>query len=149
MVLPFLGHEARGIAPHKGRQGLRFIRARKRGVDVRVVLPARTDNPVIQQNHAQAMNALLRRGVRVYIYPGMTHLKAAVYDGWACLGSANLDHLSLRVNREMNVATSHPAAVAELIERVFAPDFDRAVELKEPVPTGLMQYLAEIIADGM
>ena len=40
---------------------------------------------------------LLLNGIRVYIYPGMSHLKAAVYDGWACLGSANLDQLDLRI----------------------------------------------------
>jgi len=30
----------------------------------------------------------------VWLYPGMSHVKAAVFDGWACLGSANWDKLS-------------------------------------------------------
>ncbi len=126
-----------------------LIRARRRGVDVRVILPAKGDSAIVNKNHAVTMNALLKRGVRVYIYPGMSHLKAAVFDGWACLGSANMDHLSLRVNREMNIATSHPAAVRALIERVFEPDIARSFELTEPVPTGLWHFFAEFLADGM
>ncbi len=45
-------------------------------------------------------NALLASGVRVFIYPGMTHVKAMIVDGWACLGSANFNKLSLRSNLE-------------------------------------------------
>jgi len=126
-----------------------LVRARRRGVDVRVILPAKGDSAIVNKNHAVTMNALLKRGVRVYIYPGMSHLKAAVFDGWACLGSANMDHLSLRVNREMNIATSHPAAVRALIERVFEPDIARSFELTEPVPTGLWHLFAEFLADGL
>jgi phosphatidylserine/phosphatidylglycerophosphate/cardiolipin synthase-like enzyme len=92
---------------------------------------------------------MLRNGIRVYIYPGMSHLKAAIYDGWACLGSANMDNLSLRMNREMNLATSHPPAVDELFARVFAPDMDRAVELTEPLPSNWSDYLAELLADSL
>ena len=44
-----------------------------------------------------------------YIFiPGMTHVKALLVDDWACLGSGNMNHLSLRVNQEQNVATSDP-----------------------------------------
>ena len=96
-----------------------------------------------------AANTLLEHGVRVYIYPGMSHVKAAIYDGWACLGSANFDRLSLRLNRETNVATSNPAAVSGLIEQVFEPDFARAVELHEPLPASWLDYLKELIADQL
>ena len=93
-------------------------------------------------------NAMLRNGIRVYINPGMSHLKAAIYDGWACLGSANLDNLSLRTNREMNLATSHPPAVDELFRRVFAPDMETSAELTEPLPSNWADYLAELKEKG-
>lgn len=124
-----------------------LVRARYRGVDVRVILPYRTDSGLITRSNALAANTLLRHGVRVYIYPGMSHLKAAVYDGWACLGSANLDRLSLRTNREMNLATSHPPAVAALERAVFTTDMAQAVELTEPLPADWSHYLAELLAD--
>ena len=124
-----------------------LVKARRRGVDVRVIMPYRTDSGLISRSNVLAANAMLRNGIRVYIYPGMSHLKAAIYDGWACLGSANLDKLSLRTNREMNLATSHSPAVEALFSRVFAPDIERSVELTRPLPSNWSDYLAELLAD--
>ena len=126
-----------------------LVKARRRGVDVRVILPYRTDSGIITRSNALAANMLLRHGIRVYIYPGMSHLKAAVYDGWACLGSANLDRLSLRTNHEMNLATSHAAAVDDLLAQVFLVDMEKSVELDEPLPGNWSDYLAELLADSL
>ena len=126
-----------------------LIKARARGVDVRVILPVRSDFGVMQRNNALLANTLLEHGIRVFIYPGMSHLKAAVYDGWICLGSANLDKLSLRINREINVATSHPPAVNDLLERVFVTDMAASVELKEPFPGNWLDFLIEMMADQL
>ena len=126
-----------------------LVKARRRGVDVRVIFPYRTDSGLITRSNVLAANAMLRNGIRVYIYPGMSHLKAAIYDGWACLGSANMDNLSLRVNREMNLATSHPPAVDELFRRVFMPDMAHSVELASPLPGNWSDYLAELLADSL
>ena len=65
---------------------------------------------------------------KVYFYPGMTHVKALMVDDWACLGSANLNHLSLRVCQEQNVATSDPAFAARLKRELFEEDFARSYE---------------------
>ncbi len=126
-----------------------LVKARRRGVDVRVILPYRTDSGIITRSNALAANMLLRHGIRVYIYPGMSHLKAAVYDGWACLGSANLDRLSLRTNHEMNLATSHAAAVDDLLAQVFTVDMEKSVELEGPLPGNWSDYLAELLADSL
>ena len=42
---------------------------------------------------------MIKNGIRVYHYPRISHIKAAIYDGWACLGSANFDALSLRIKK--------------------------------------------------
>ena len=126
-----------------------LARARHRGVDVRVILPAKGDSEMVNKNHATAINRMRKHGIRVYLYPGMSHLKAAVYDGWACVGSANLDNLSLRVNREMNLATSHAPAVNRLVERVLEPDMKRATEVTERIPTDISHFWAELISDGL
>lgn len=123
--------------------------ARRRGVDVRVILPYRTDAGPINRSNVLAANHLLRNGVRVFIYPGMSHVKAAIYDDWACLGSANFDKLSLRLNKETNIATSYEDTVHRLVDAVFAPDFARAVELHEPLPAGWLDYLNELVADQL
>jgi cardiolipin synthase len=124
-----------------------LVKARRRGVDVRVVIPLETDRGVITRNIALAANTMLKHGIRVYIYPGFTHAKAAIYDGWACMGSANLDRLSLKINREINVATSEPGAVGELTEELFERDFATSTELAEPFPEQWADYLIEIFGD--
>ena len=84
-----------------------------------MILPLESDIGPLNRDMALVANAMLANGIRVFLYPGMSHIKAAVFDGWACLGSANLDNLSLRVNKELNVATSHPPAVDELLTTLF------------------------------
>ncbi|MEN8108428.1 MAG: phosphatidylserine/phosphatidylglycerophosphate/cardiolipin synthase family protein [Pseudomonadota bacterium] len=68
-------------------------------------------------------------------------------DARACLGSANMDNLSLRTNREMNLATSHPPAVDVLREQVFHVDMENSVELTSPLPGNWSDVLAELLAD--
>ena len=126
-----------------------LVKARRRGVDVRVIMPYQGDSGVITRSNVLVANVMLRNGIRVYIYPGMSHLKAAIYDGWACLGSANMDNLSLRTNREMNLGTTHPPAVDALREQVFRVDMDKSVELTEPLPSNWSDYLAELLADSL
>ena len=93
------------------------------------------------------VNAMLEHGIRVYIYPGMSHVKAAIFDDWACIGSANWDRWSLRINKELNIATSDPDAVRELREQLFEADFAKSVELREPFPERWSDYLIEMIGD--
>lgn len=124
-----------------------LAKARRRGVDVRVILPLVGNHGPINKSNALAANAMLEHGIRVFVYPGMSHVKAAVFDGWACLGSANWDKLSFRTNKELNIATSHPEYVDELFKRVFDPDFAKSVELTEPFPERWSDHLAEIVAD--
>ncbi len=124
-----------------------LAQARLRGVDVRVIMPLVTDRGPITKNNALAANALLEHGVRVFIYPGMSHVKAAIFDGWACLGSANLDRWSLKLNKELNIATTEPGAVRELKASLFEVDFERSVELTEPFPERWSDYLLELVGD--
>ena len=79
----------------------------------------------------------------------MTHMNVAIFDGWAHIGSANLDTLSLRINRELNLAFSDPEAIRELERQVFLPDF-RSSRLFRLEETGrLGAPLAETIADQL
>ena len=77
----------------------------------------------------------------------MSHIKAAVFDDWVCLGSANWDKLSFRANKELNIATSNPASVEELQRRLFDVDFAKSVEVTEPFPERWSDHLHEILAD--
>jgi cardiolipin synthase len=126
-----------------------LAKARLRGVDVRVIIPMEGNHGVMNGNNVVAANRLLKYGVRVFAYPGMSHIKAAIYDGWACVGSANFDKLSFQVNKEMNLGSSDPTFVRDLIDKVFDPDFESAAELKEPLPAGWKNTFASIVASQL
>ena len=70
-----------------------------------------------------------------------------VFDGWACLGSANWDKLSFRVNKELNIATSDTETVDELRRRLFDEDISKSVELTAPFPARWSDHLVEVLAD--
>ena len=124
-----------------------LARARRRGVDVRVILPADGNHGSHAASNAVAINKMLRNGIRVYRYPGMTHVKAAVIDGWASVGTANFDKLSLEVNKEVNLATSHAPAVNQLLARVFMPDLAVSTEITQMVNVTLPDRVMEVIVD--
>jgi cardiolipin synthase len=126
-----------------------LIRARRRGVDVRVVLPTRNDSGFMNSANLLAARAFLANGIRVYGYPGMTHVKAALYDGWVTVGSANFDKLSLRINQETKLATSDPRFVGQLQHELFEADFARSREWTDARPVGWNDYIAEFIADQL
>lgn len=126
-----------------------LAKARRRGVDVRVIIPMRGNHGPLNASNKITINHLLAHGVRVYQYPGMSHIKASVYDGWISVGSANFDKLSLEINKELNLATSDPATVNALIERLFIPDLMMSREITEPVETDASTMVAEIIVDEL
>jgi cardiolipin synthase len=126
-----------------------LVMARRRGVDVRVIIPMETDHGPINRSNVLAVNLMLKHGIRVFLYPGFSHVKAAIYDGWVCVGSANFDRLSLRINREINIASSAPEVAEQLLERLFEPDFRISPELIEPIPERWVDHLVEIIGDYM
>ncbi len=118
-----------------------LIAARGRGVDVRVILPGKNDVGIMDKNNRFMANKLFKNGVRVYFYNGMSHVKAAVYDGWAVVGSANFDKMSLYVNKEMSLGISDPAFVSELTERLFEKDFENSEEMTEPMELAWTYFL--------
>ena len=126
-----------------------LAKARRRGVDVRVIIPSRGNHGPLNASNRVTINTLLRHGIRVYQYPGMSHVKAAIFDGWASVGSANFDKLSLKVNKELNLATSDPETIAALLEQVFVPDLSISKEIKEPVEVTVAAHLAEFAVDEL
>jgi cardiolipin synthase len=122
-----------------------LIRAQKRGVDVRVIMP-RVNNFTAGIHSNLAISEKLRQhGVRVYLWPGMTHAKAVLVDGWACMGSANLNQWSLRLSGEENIATSDPAFTAQLKAKVFEQDFARSYELRDPIHLTVADHVVDSV----
>jgi phosphatidylserine/phosphatidylglycerophosphate/cardiolipin synthase-like enzyme len=120
-----------------------LVRARRRGVDVRVVLPSENDLKAGHRSNLVTANYLMEQGVGVYIYPGMTHVKALQVDGWSCFGSCNFDALSLRLLGEADLATSDPSFASRFQQQLFEADFARCRKLKEALPVDWSDYLAD------
>jgi cardiolipin synthase len=83
-----------------------LFRAVRRGVPVRVLVPAKSDVPVVQFAVEALFDTLLRHGVELWMLPGtMLHSKTAIIDdAFTTVGSYNLDERSWRKNLEVNLA---------------------------------------------
>ena len=107
-----------------------LLDAASRGVDVRVLVPHRSNHVVADWLARGHYSALLRGGVRIFLYmDAMIHAKTATVDGrWSTIGTANIDRLSLTGNYEINLEIVDED-VADTLEKVFAMDLTNAREL--------------------
>lgn len=123
-----------------------LINARGRGVDVRVILPSENDNGVMDRNNVVKANIMFANGIKVYFYPRMSHIKASIYDNWACVGSANFDKFSLYVNGEMNLGISDPHFVEDLNNKLFIKDFAESQLMEKELDTSAVDYIMSSLA---
>jgi len=110
-----------------------FCRAAKRGVDVRIMVPATaaSDMPFVQHAAHRNFDVLLAAGVRIFEYQRtLLHQKVLAVDGtWCAIGSSNFDDRSLEINDEITVGCASERLTAEL-EAVFMRDAAHCVELE-------------------
>ncbi|MBF8221072.1 cardiolipin synthase [Halomonas sp. 328] len=101
------------------------------GVDVRVLIPERPDNPLTYFAAYAFLDSLLEAGVQVYRYEGgFLHGKAfLVDDGGAAVGTVNLDNRSFRLNFEVTALVMDPHFAAE-VEAMFEDDFARSRRMR-------------------
>jgi cardiolipin synthase A/B len=92
-----------------------LIAARRRGVRVRVIVPAVNDSRFGRAASRSRWGKLLAAGVRFYLYQtAMFHAKTmAIDDVQVMIGSANFDHRSFRLNDEVLANFLDPALGAE------------------------------------
>lgn len=104
--------------------------ARRRGVDVRVLLPARSDVRVVDYASRALYDQLLQWGVRIFEWRGpVLHAKTAVIDAtWSTVGSYNMDYLSFFYNLETNVMI-RDAAFGAAMEGMFHDDLRQSGEI--------------------
>lgn len=79
--------------------------AARRGVDVRVLVPAKSDVELTSWAARAAYARMLAAGVHIWEYlPRVLHAKTVVVDhGWATVGTANFDYRSFFLNDELNL----------------------------------------------
>jgi cardiolipin synthase len=102
-----------------------LVSAALRGVDVRLIVPERGDNRVVDYAARSYFPELLRVGAQVLEYtPRFIHAKTCVVDSdLSIIGTANLDNRSFRLNFEVVAAV-----YGEKTNRELAAAFERDLE---------------------
>lgn len=92
-------------------------RALKRGIEVEIMIPGKSDIPFTPDAALYTANKLQKKGAEIYIYNGgFHHSKIMMVDSLFCtVGSTNLNSRSLHYDYEVNAFIFHPATTEELI----------------------------------
>jgi len=111
----------------QGRVLRELLRARRRGVKVRVIIPGASDVKAAQWAARHFYFKLLGHGIRIFERKDqMLHSKTLVIDDeWTVIGSCNIDHRSLWLNLEF-VAVIRSRAMAAAIKRICAYEIRRS-----------------------
>lgn len=100
------------------------------GIDVRLMLPARPDTPILRPVNRSYYREILEAGVRVYERGGnFMHSKTFVCDDYlTSIGSANLDYRSFCIDYEVN-AYVYDTAFARKNKDIFFRDMEQCREI--------------------
>ncbi len=124
-----------------------------RGVDVRILIPHRGDNTAAQLAMYTFIPEMLACGVRMLAYePGFLHEKVCVMDGGvSCIGTANLDTRSLRLNFELTLLLEDTDLTQQLTS-MLEEDMSQARAItpaqwyKAPFPTRLLANCCRLLS---
>ena len=104
--------------------------AAQHGVDVRLLLPSQTDEPLILAAQHSHYADLLDAGVKIYEWQGqMLHAKTTTIDGvWSTVGTSNLDWWSIARDNELNaIILSH--SFGDEMNLMFRNDIESSVQI--------------------
>lgn len=103
--------------------------AAETGVDVRILLPKKSNHFFMTWAQSSFYRSLLRAGVRIFEYlPSMLHAKTLILDDWMLVGSSNLNQRSLLHDLEVDVNIRSPFS-KQLLENTFLSDLKQSQEL--------------------
>lgn len=100
--------------PHRWLHTL-LVETKQRKVVVKVLVPQKTDHPLITRANYTYMRLLGQEGIVFYVIPKMNHAKLMlVDDARALVGSQNIDALSFDYNAEAALFFDDPAMIRDL-----------------------------------
>ena len=90
--------------------------AAARGVDVRLLLPGKSDVPIVRHAGHGFFAELLAAGIAIFEYDAsILHAKSVVVDGYvSVVGSTNMDYRSFHWNAECNLVVLSEAVAARM-----------------------------------
>jgi len=116
------------VPTHREKEDL--LHAARRGVDVRLLLPSRSDSSGALQVQHSHYESLLRSGVKIYERKdGILHSKTMVVDGvWSITGSSNFDYRSVLFNDEVD-AVVLGSETGKHLSTLFLSDLENATPI--------------------
>ena len=117
-----------------------FIRAAKRGVDVRIIMPGIPDKKMVYRLSRSYYMDLLKAGVKIYEYtPGFVHAKAFIADDKiAGIGTVNLDYRSLFLHFECNAVFYKADIIEDLKADYLATQKESCEKTLADMQSGLL-----------
>lgn len=101
--------------------------AAKSGVDVRLIIPKKSDSWIVKHASNSYLKALLDAGVKIYKYhEGFIHAKTMVIDDVFCtIGTSNMDYRSFNINFEIN-SFMYDSVQSEILKSHFFEDLTQS-----------------------
>jgi len=121
-----------------------IIKAKNRGVDVRILTAGLSDVPLMHWAMQHVYQNFLEKGVRIYEMNQRTlHAKLATIDGvYASIGSYNLDHWSARRNLEVNISIIDRPIALELKEQFYRDlELSKEIHIKQIASRSLVHRI--------
>jgi cardiolipin synthase len=133
-----------------------FTDAARRGVDVKIIVPAKTDSNLALYAQRYNYSELLKAGVKIYERRNaLLHAKTAVIDGvWSTVGSTNMDYWSFLSDDEVNAVILGREFATEM-EKMFAKDIAESDQIqweewkKRPLFPRIREWFAHIFSRWM
>ncbi|MBK5203073.1 MAG: cardiolipin synthase [Prolixibacteraceae bacterium] len=100
------------------------------GIDIRILLPEKSDTIIPSWSTKSYIEELLYSGVKIYFYqPGFMHSKLLMVDGiFSSVGSANFDLRSMETNFEVN-AMVYDKETFNTLESQYMKDLSQSREI--------------------
>lgn len=122
------------------------------GLDVRLILPGKSDSTIAYWNSFSYVSELLEAGIKVYLYEvGFNHAKLLMVDGiFSSVGTANIDYRSFDLNFEAN-ALIYDEVITKKLEVSFFEDLEHSRQIyladwkDRPKKQKLYESLARIL----
>ncbi|MEI8062126.1 MAG: phospholipase D-like domain-containing protein [bacterium] len=125
----------------------KLVRARKRGVVVTIIIPEKSDHPIVDIGARTYISYFLEHDISIYRHPRMIHGKAIEIDGkWAMVGTMNLDNISLRYNFESGIISGSESFVLDVEQNLSDLRIQsKIINMETWQKRGLRNKIAELL----
>lgn len=105
-----------------------ILYAKKRGVDVKIIIPKKPDKKLVYGASLLCLKQLLKNDVDIYLYNGFIHSKTLCTELVASIGSCNFDNRSFFLNFE-NTCLFYDINIINNNKKIFENDIKNSINL--------------------